>query len=335
MCRQLASLIKKDIKFIIQSKFYLVILGSLLLYSLYINLVYVNSDTQYYTVYMYNNSNRQMNKEVTDYHKVNSEELLNQKLQLDKESIGIIVNENNSEIIILDSGSNKINKEKQLYGEYLLEGSMVNKNANFRIISNNDFDLKKRIEMVSVIIFFEITTISFLGIAAIFFKEKEMGVLKVYGVLPISKVLILLSKVIIYLCIDIIFVLLMSWINIGGLYTLKISLKVCLQIIILSPILVLLGYFFSVIYKNFKEFGFVYTVVIIGMTSPVFLFTNTPYEWSGIKYFPSYHLYINLQNAFFNKPTINFMYLIISFLCLIALFIVDFKLIAYSLRKGD
>lgn len=47
------SLLKKDFKMLISSKFFLLVFGSLILYSSYIQLVYVNIDQAIYPVYLY------------------------------------------------------------------------------------------------------------------------------------------------------------------------------------------------------------------------------------------------------------------------------------------
>lgn len=47
------SLLKKDFRLMLASKFFLLALGSLILYSCYINLVYVRLDQETYPVYLY------------------------------------------------------------------------------------------------------------------------------------------------------------------------------------------------------------------------------------------------------------------------------------------
>ena len=49
----IVSLDQKDFRLMLASKFFLLTLGSLILYSCYINLVYVRLDQQIYPVYLY------------------------------------------------------------------------------------------------------------------------------------------------------------------------------------------------------------------------------------------------------------------------------------------
>ena len=52
MWRGFLSLLKKDFKLMLSSKFLLLALGSLILYSCYINFIYVGLDQDIYPVYL-------------------------------------------------------------------------------------------------------------------------------------------------------------------------------------------------------------------------------------------------------------------------------------------
>lgn len=332
MFKQFSALIKKDIRFIMQSKFYLIMIGSLVVYSLYINFVYVKIDTDNYPVYVYSKTSEQLELNSDKIKNIDDEQEFYKLLDSNKESIGIIAEPEDFKIIFFASGSKKIDNVKRLYAHSLIQNN--NSNVITQIIGDENFELKKRIEMVSVIVFFEITTISFLGIAALFFKEKELGVLKVYGVLPASKLLFIFTKLLVFSLMEMLFVIMINLINLGFGYSFQVCFKLALQVVILSPLMVLLGFFFSLIYKNFKQFVFAYTVIIIAMTSPVFLFVNTSLEWSGIKYFPTYYLYNSLNKAYFNNLIPNIGYYFICCLSLGLLYWVDLKLFNRELERG-
>ena len=53
MWRGFSHLLKKDFKLMLSSKFFLLALLSLILYSCYINFVYVNLDQEMHQVYLY------------------------------------------------------------------------------------------------------------------------------------------------------------------------------------------------------------------------------------------------------------------------------------------
>ena len=53
MWRGFLALLKKDFKLMLSGRFFLLALGSLILYSCYINFVYINLDQNIYPVYLY------------------------------------------------------------------------------------------------------------------------------------------------------------------------------------------------------------------------------------------------------------------------------------------
>lgn len=59
MWKGFCGLLKKDFKLMLSSKFFLLALGSLVLYSCYINFVYVKLDQEIYPVYLYDPQNTQ------------------------------------------------------------------------------------------------------------------------------------------------------------------------------------------------------------------------------------------------------------------------------------
>lgn len=332
MIKQLLTIIKNDIKVILKSKMIFVILGSLLVYSLYVSLIYSKVDVEPYAIYVYDQNSGEVFTE-NNIFSVESEEELYGMLNSDKEAIGILDIGTRTSIVLYDSGVSKVNNIKSLYAYNVLEGYPTD--VNTQILKPNSLETKRRLEMISVIVFFEITAISFFTIAAIFFKEKDMGVLKIYSILPMHKVLLIVSKILVFTSIEIIFATILSIINIDFPFFSKIIGDVIKQILILSPIMVLLGYMFSLIYKNFKQFVFAYTIIVILFTSPVFLFVSSPLNWWGIKLFPTYYLFNNLYNAFFNILSFNPYYYICWGIIGVILFIITIKLMNREMiREG-
>ena len=152
--------------------------------------------------------------------------------------------------------------------------------------------------------------------------------------MPIKKHFLILSKVIVFLLLDICFVVILCLLNIGYSYFMTVLLNVLIQVLLLSPIMAMLGYIFSLVYKNFKQFIFSYTGIIILFTSPVFLFVNTPFKWSGIEYFPTYYLYKNLHKALYNKLNMSLVSYLVYGLVLLILFITNTKLIRKEMKRS-
>lgn len=153
-------------------------------------------------------------------------------------------------------------------------------------------------EMTSEVLFFEIVAVGFLGIVALFFKEKEMGVFHALGVLPSPIWKELLIKLGVFWLFDMLFTILLLTINFSFGETITLW-RVFFPVTLLSLSMTILGLVASLICKNFKQFGVIYTVLIILLTSPLFLSANTSFEIPGIEYNYLYVLYVRIKELFF------------------------------------
>ncbi len=330
MIKQFLAVLRNDFKAVFRSKQYLILLGSLLLYSFYINFIYSQGDIPGYQVYVYDALTQ--SGSAAEITQVNSEQGLYDMLNMDREAIGVVKSKSGSKIIYNDTGSPRLNNLKYYYAWQATGRESADYNT--QILGSITQSEQKRIEMTSVVVFFEITAISFLSIAALFFKEKQMGIIKVYSILPVKKSMLVLSKIVVFLVLKICFVLLMGLLNLDIAYFQQIVLKVMTQILVLSPLMVLLGFMCSLQYRNFKQFVFAYTVIIVAFTSPVFLFVNTQLNWRGIRYFPTYHLYNNLRQVFFNRATPSAGYYLVCGATLIILYLINLKMINREMKRS-
>ncbi len=337
MLKQFALLLKKDIKLIIRHNFFLIMLASLLFYSLYINFIYVNEGTKTTaTVYvLYESSRESLISKDENIVIVEDEEKLIKALEMDNEGIGIrLDNSGKPSSVLLYHVSKKSDNFKALYGLSKIIDDYDDSEIPISYLQEGDLELKQRATMTSVIIFFEIAAISFLGVASLFFKEKSMGVIKVYGILPASKLLYILSKVVLFLSLEIVFAVLMCLFNIGVEYSLEILPQIILQVLLLSPIMVLLGFLFALVYNNFKQFIFAYTVIIVMVTSPVFLFVTSSLEWTGVYALPTYYAYSALYNTMLKNPYPILYYSLACILVILGLIITNYNLMKREIERG-
>ena len=98
----IVSLVKKDFRLMLASKFFLLTLGSLILYSCYMSLVYVRLDQQIYPVYLYD-PHGIYNTVSPDTVKTESLDQLHQAC-LDGYSVGIDASSKVPEIYMVSSG---------------------------------------------------------------------------------------------------------------------------------------------------------------------------------------------------------------------------------------
>ncbi|MCC0660509.1 MULTISPECIES: ABC transporter permease [unclassified Clostridioides] len=322
------TLMKKDLWMIIYGKFFILAFSSLILYSCYINFGYIkfmDEDSYHNSVYMYELENTSV-YESPLIHPVSSIDELKSKLSEDTNAVGIDASGNRAKVILHES-LERVDNYRADYALSLLLSEKDNdvktsgKDEVIQIDDKETSEMKLRKEMTCEILFFEIVAIGFLGIASLLFKEKQMGVMRITGILPVKRSLFILSKVSIFLICDLCFTVLLLIINVGLFEGIKILPQVLVQTGILSIIMSLVGFGCSMLLKDFKQFSLAYLLVAVFITTPVFLSANTSFEISWIKYHPFYHVYNELKNAFFISFSSEISYFIACFLTIIVLFL--------------
>lgn len=321
-------LLKKDFKLMLSSKFLLLALGSLVLYSCYINFIYVNLEQTIYPVYLYDPLHIQ-NKVSSEAIKVKSMEELQQNIE-DGYAVGIDISEGNPKVIMVSSNSHRNDQLRAAYALSLLSPSNTTK---AEVIGNYSKEMKNRKEITCEVLFFELTAVGFLGLAAMLFKEKQMGIIRVHGILPVSKTAFILSKLVLFLSSDIIFATLLTMINLGITSGLSVLPFVLQQTVILSLTMTLIGFYLAVLLPGFKQFSLLYLVLAVFITTPVFLAAQTGISWNWINYHPMYHMFMALKNAYFGTPAGNISYYIICGLTILILFLLVRQVLINEMKK--
>lgn len=175
-------------------------------------------------------------------------------------------------------------------------------------IGNDGKEMKNRREITAEFLFFELAAVGFLGLAAMLFKEKEMGVIRVHAVLPVQRSAFILSKLGLILLADLAFTALLTLINLGPAEGLSVLPAVLLQAGILSLIMALVGFLCAVALPDFKQFSLLYLVLAIFITTPVFMAGQMGIEFGWMKFHPMYHLFMAMKHAYFRRPTVSIFY---------------------------
>lgn len=182
-------------------------------------------------------------------------------------------------------------------------------------------EMKNRREITAEFLFFELAAVGFLGLAAMLFKEKEMGVIRVHAVLPVQSSAFILSKLGLILLADLTFSALLTLINLGSAEGLAVLPAVLLQAGILSLIMALVGFLCAVALPDFKQFSLLYLVLAIFITTPVFMAGQMGIEFDWMKFHPMYHLFMAMKHAYFRRPTVSIFYYVA---CASAVFLLFF-----------
>ena len=318
MWKNFISLFKKDCQMMTAGKFFLLAVGSLLLYTLFINFGYIKfMKAELYHVYLYDPQGTQPQASDLVYPVISLEEL-DQALVTDTTAIGIDAGSGTPNIIFY-YGSEKVDRHRADYARSLL---YPDNGYTAKTVGANTPELKQRKEITCELLFIEIVAVGFLGIASVLFKEKQMGVIRVHAVLPLKKSLFILSKIVIFLSADLIFAALMTVFNIGVADTIHILPAVLVQTAILSLVMALAGFGCTMVLNDFKQFSLAYLVIAVFAATPVFLAANTSIKMAWIGWHPFYQIYMGLKNAYFGTPVTDPVYYICSACGIAALFMV-------------
>lgn len=310
------ALFKKDCRMMVSGKFFLLSLGFLVLYTLYVNFGYLRfMNAGIYNVYLYDPAGTQ--KSVSPLVlRVSSRDELDEMLLKDTGGIGIDAG-NGKPQFLMYQGTEDADRHRADYAFSLLH---VSKNARAEVIGSDTPEQRARKEITCELLFFEITAVGFLGIAAVLFQEKGMGVIRVHAVLPLRKNLFLLSKLAIFLVADLVFAILLTLGNVGWADALSVLPAVLLQTAFLSIMMALIGLVCALLLKDFRQFTLVYLLIAIFVATPVFLSANTPVKLGWISFHPFYHIYMGLKNAYFGMPTDSPSYYLGCLLAIVVLF---------------
>ncbi|MFR9216031.1 MAG: ABC transporter permease [Ruthenibacterium sp.] len=303
MWKSFCSLFKKDCRMMVSGKFFLVALGSFVLYTLFINFGYIKfMDAQPYNVYLYDPAGTQPEVS-TLVLPVSSLEELDAALASDTNGIGIDASSNTPHVMLY-AATEKADRHRTDYALSLLSSDG---GYTAKTVGSNTPEMKQRREITCELLFIEIVAVGFLGIASLLFKEKQMGVIRVHAIMPLHKSLFICSKIMLFLLTDLFFAALMVLFNVG-LGGMSVLPAVLVQTAILSLIMALAGFGCTMLLRDFKQFSLAYLVIALFAATPVFLAANTSVKMTWIDYHPFYHVYMGLKNAFFGIPTTNPVY---------------------------
>ena len=295
MGKSFCALFKKDCRMLVSGKFFLMAIGFLVLYTAYVNLGYIRfMQMPLYNVYLYDPAGTQTEKSPL-VQTVSSLKAMDTALLSDANGAGLDASAGEVRVVLY-KGAEHVDRHRADYALSLLEPSA---SPAPEVLGTNTPEQKARKEITCELLFFELAAVGFLGIAAVLFKEKGMGVIRVHAILPVRKDLFLLSKLAVFLLSDLAFAVLLTLLNVGLADGAAVLPAVLLQTAILSLMMALVGLLCALLLKDFRQFTLAYLVIAIFAATPVFLSANTSIKFDWIGYHPFYHVYMGLKNAYF------------------------------------
>ncbi|RKI63501.1 ABC transporter permease [bacterium 1xD42-67] len=295
MGKGFCALFKKDCRMLVLGKFFLMTIGFLVLYTAYVNLGYIRfMQMPPYNIYLYDPDGTQTEKSPL-VQTVSSMEDMDAALLSDANGVGLDASAGEVRVVLY-KGAKHVDRHRADYALSLLWPST---SRTPEVLGTNTPEQKARKEITCELLFFELAAVGFLGIAAVLFKEKGMGVIRVHAILPLRKSLFLLSKLAVFLLSDLAFAVLLTLLNVGIADGAAVLPAVLLQTAILSLMMALVGLLCALLLKDFRQFTLAYLVIAIFAATPVFLSANTSIKFDWIGYHPFYHVYMGLKNAYF------------------------------------
>ena len=295
MGKGFCALFKKDCRMLASGKFFLMAIVFLALYTAYVNLGYIRfMQMEPYSVYLYDPAGIQAEKSPL-VQTVSSMEDMDAALLADANGVGLDASAGEMRVVIY-KGTAAIDRHRTDYALSLLHPA---ENPAPEVLATHTPEQKARREITCELLFFELAAVGFLGIAAVLFKEKGMGVIRVHAILPLRKDLFLLSKLAVFLLSDLVFAVLLTLLNVGFADGMVVLPLVLLHTAILSLMMALVGLFCALLLKDFRQFTLAYLVIAIFVATPVFLSANTSIKFDWINWHPFYHVYMGLKNAYF------------------------------------
>ena len=317
MGKGFCALFKKDCRMLVLGKFFLMAIGFLVLYTAYVNLGYIRfMQMPPYNVYLYDPTRTQTEKSPL-VHIVSSMEDMDAALLSDANGVGLDASSGDVRVVLY-KGAEHVDRHRADYALSLLRPSA---SPAPEVLGTNTPEQKARKEITCELLFFELAAVGFLGIAAVLFKEKGMGVIRVHAILPVRKDLFLLSKLAVFLLSDLAFAVLLTLLNVGLNDGAAVLPAVLLQTAILSLMMALVGLLCALLLKDFRQFTLAYLVIAIFAATPVFLSANTSIKFDWIGYHPFYHVYMGLKNAYFGAD-ISLVYYVGAVGMIVLLFLV-------------
>ncbi len=295
MGKGFCALFKKDCRMLVSGKFFLMAVAFLALYTAYVNLGYIRfMQMPPYNVYLYDPAGTQTEKSPL-VQTVFSMEDMDAVLLSDANGVGLDASAEEVRVVLY-KGAEHVDRHRADYALSLLRPSV---SPAPEVLGANTPEQKARKEITCELLFFELAAVGFLGIAAVLFKEKGMGVIRVHAILPVRKDLFLLSKLAVFLLSDLAFAVLLTLLNMGIADGAAVLPAVLLQTAILSLMMALVGLLCALLLKDFRQFTLAYLVITIFVATPVFLSANTSIKFDWIGYHPFYHVYMGLKHAYF------------------------------------
>lgn len=168
--------------------------------------------------------------------------------------------------------------------------------AELTILNDNSEPIPLNKNMIPIFMSFEVILLGFLIGAVLIFQSKQEGTIRAYRVSPGGTLIFILSKVLLYDVISLIYGLVVSLIAFG---TAPNYLQLSLLIIGASTLLTLLGLAIAVFFTNISEWFFAGATLLIVAMLPMLSYAMPVFSPAFITWIPTYEIIFGFRNVLF------------------------------------
>lgn len=177
-----------------------------------------------------------------------------------------------------------------------LQGTYQPTEAELTILNENSEPIPLNKNMIPIFMSFEVILLGFLIGAVLIFQSKQEGTIRAYRVSPGGTLIFILSKVLLYDVISLIYGLVVSLIAFG---TSPNYLQLSLLIIGSSTLMTLLGLAIAVFFTNISEWFFAGATLLIGAMLPMLSYAMPVFSPAFITWIPTYEIIFGFRNVLF------------------------------------
>ena len=178
-----------------------------------------------------------------------------------------------------------------------LQGTYQPTQAEMTILSENSEPIPLNMNMIPIFMSFEVILLGFLIGAVLIFQSKQEGTLRAYRVSPAGTLIFILSKVILYDVISLIYGLVVALIAFG---TAPNYLQLSLLIIASSTLMTLLGLALAVFFTNISEWFFAGATLLMVAMLPTLSYALPVFSPPFITWIPTYSIIFGFRDVLFS-----------------------------------
>ena len=182
-----------------------------------------------------------------------------------------------------------------------MQGSLEPVNAKMTVLMPDSDPIPLNKNMIPIFMSFEVILLGFLIGAVLIFQSKQEGTIRAYRVSPGGTLVFILSKVILYDIISLIYGLAIALIAFGAAPN---YLQLSLLILSSSTLMTLLGLGIAVFFTNISEWFFAGAILLVVSMLPTLSYAMPVFSPAFITWIPTYRIIFGFRDVLFGMGSL-------------------------------